>query len=198
MVAGTNYRFTFRNKDGSLTQVVIYVPLGGFIVLTPDSSQTGPVFAPPPLVGGGWSEVTDLSAALGALNAIYQQNPEVKNFYVSGVESQVVAGTNFRVGLQNDSDDSIQYALFKVYVDLQQVAHVTQVARISVSGYTVSQLIQNYNTSLQLHAELNGAALTEIRNIWQKDGLSFLFSKGGKQYKVFIYTNKGKVLNLIY
>jgi hypothetical protein len=35
VVAGTNYRFTFRNQDGSLSQVVIFVPLGGIPALAP-------------------------------------------------------------------------------------------------------------------------------------------------------------------
>jgi hypothetical protein len=196
VVAGFNYRFTFRNADGSLKQVVIYVPIGGLPTPAPTPTPA-PVLAQPP-TAGGWTELTDSSSYLDALNAIIKFSPQTKAYSVVGVESQVVAGRNYRVGLQNNSANSIKYALFKVFISLSGSASVTQLAWIDVGNYPVQTLIQYSSDSLQQHPELSGFSLTSIENIWPSEGVAEVYSDGSKQYRVFIYVNKGQLLNLIY
>lgn len=70
MVSGTNFRFTFRNGDGSLSQLVIYVPLGGL----PAQSADPPV--PKGFSGiGEIIELTDPSSYSEALNLIIASYP---------------------------------------------------------------------------------------------------------------------------
>ncbi len=78
----------------------------------------------------------------------------MKSYYVSGVESQVVAGKNYKIGLQNNGDGYIRYALFQVYVNLQGEASVNMVQWINEAGYSVQQLKENYDSSLKLYNEL--------------------------------------------
>lgn len=123
----------------------------------------------------------------------------MKLYSFVGAESQVVAGFNYRVGLQNNTQGTIKYALFKVFFDLSGVYHVTQLAWIDETGYSVDQLNQSIKNSIQLHPEINGGTVVSTANIWPKEGLRFTFSQtNSKNYNVFIYTNKGKLLNLIY
>lgn len=80
VVAGTNYRFTFRNSDGTLTQIVIFISLAGII---PDVvPQNTVVAAPLPFVpfAGGWSEVTDPNSYATPLKAVYDAYPEVESY----------------------------------------------------------------------------------------------------------------------
>lgn len=116
IVSGTNFRFTFRNAVGSLKQVVIYVPISGF---------SSPVNPQSVFNAGGWSQTTDPSSYADALAAIVDEHPQIKSYIVSGVEVQVVAGRNFRIGLQSNSAKSIKYALYKVCIDLSNKATVT-------------------------------------------------------------------------
>lgn len=78
VVAGMNYRFTFRNTDGTFNQIVIYIPIGGALEVFPASAGSIlPRLAPIP-ISGGWTPVTALRSALDALNAVYKQHPQVK------------------------------------------------------------------------------------------------------------------------
>lgn len=125
VVSGTNYRFTFRNSDGTLTQIVMYISLAGII---PDNAQKpsdGSVVAAPVPIGGGWRVVTDPNNYADPLKAVYDSYPEVKPYYVSGVESQVVAGRNFRIGLQKNDSGYIRYALFRVFLSFNGEKSVT-------------------------------------------------------------------------
>jgi hypothetical protein len=88
-------------------------------------------------IGGGWREVLEKSSYADALQAVYGAYPEVKSYYISGVEKQVVAGMNYKIGLQSNGGGYIRYALFRVYVNLQGVATVTLVEWINETGYNV-------------------------------------------------------------
>jgi hypothetical protein len=199
VVAGTNYRFTFRNRDGTLSQIVTFISLGGII---PDDARrpgdSAVVAAPLPIGGGGWRAVTDPSNYAQPLNAVYNAYPEVKSYFVSGVETQVVAGRNFRIGLQKNDNGYIRYALFRVFVSLGDETTVTLLEWINQFGYTVAQIQDNYNKTLDLHKEVSGAIVTRIENIWQKEGLTFTFEKDGRKNQVFIYSRNGKTNNLIF
>lgn len=78
----------------------------------------------------------------------------------------MVAGTKFRIGFQKYSNDSsIRYALFEVFVGLDRAKTVKEVACINFSGYSVEQIIEAYNSALELHPEVNvytGYVLTRI------------------------------------
>lgn len=198
MVAGTNYRFTFRNSDGTLTQIVTYISLGGIVPDDARRPSDSSVVAAPVLISGGWRSVTDPNNYADPLKAVYDAYPEVRPYLVSGVESQVVAGQNYKFGLQRNDAGSIRYALFRVFVSLKGENFVTLVEWINEAGYTVPQIQDNYNISLQLHKELSGAAVTRIENIWKKEGLAFTLEKEGKKSQVFIYTRNGKTNNLIF
>lgn len=63
---GFNYRFTFRNSDGTLTQVVIYVPIGGI-----QAEANASTISPTSKIGR-WNEVASASSISDVLNAIYK------------------------------------------------------------------------------------------------------------------------------
>lgn len=78
----------------------------------------------------------------------------------------MVAGKNYRIGLQKDDAGYIRYALFRVYVSLSGQTTVTVLEWINQTGFTVAQIQDNYNNTLLLHKELLGATVTRIENIW--------------------------------
>ncbi len=114
------------------------------------------------------------------------------------MESQVVAGMNYRIALQKNSDNAVRYALFNVFVNLGGQATVRLIQWINFSAYSAAQVIQNYNDSLQLHARLQGSNLVRIENIWRNEGLAFRFQGQSQNNSVFIYSKDGRVRNLIY
>jgi hypothetical protein len=195
VVNGINYRFTFRSADGSLVQVVIYVPI---LLIVPSGTTNVTVTATPNV--GGYVEVSSSSEYLAALIAINKQYPQAKSYSIVGVEEQIVAGKNFRVGLQSNSQTAIKYALFKVYIDLSGKATVTEVSWIEISGYSVQQLSQSLADTLKLHPQLAGFTLISVKNVWPSngEGLKLDFSNGSKQYTVYIYKYNGQLLNLLY
>jgi len=122
----------------------------------------------------------------------------VNSYQISAVESQVVAGMNYRIALQKNSDNAVRYALFNVFVNLGGQATVRLIQWINFSAYSAAQVIQNYNDSLQLHARLQGSNLVRIENIWRNEGLAFRFQGQSQNNSVFIYSKDGRVRNLIY
>ena len=69
-----NYRFSFRNVDGSFYQTVIYVPIFG------DSSPEGEQVIVSAPTTGGYFELTSASDYQEALNAVYAEKPELKSY----------------------------------------------------------------------------------------------------------------------
>lgn len=122
----------------------------------------------------------------------------MNSYQISAVESQVVAGMNYRIALQKNSDNAVRYALFNVFVNLGGQATVRLIQWINFSAYSAAQVIQNYNDSLQLHARLQGSNLVRIENIWRNEGLAFRFQGQSQNNSVFIYSKDGRVRNLIY
>lgn len=133
VVNGFNYRLTFRNSDGSLYQTVIYIP----IFASSDSVAAVNVSVP---ISGGYTELTSANDYQDALNAVYSQNPELKNYRLSYAAEQVVAGMNYKFSFSSNSDTRIKYASYLVYVNLGGKATVTQISWIDVGNYSVHQL----------------------------------------------------------
>lgn len=77
VVNGFNYRFSFRNADGSFYQTVIYVPIFG------DSSPEGEQVVVAAPRTGGYSELTSPSDYQDALDAVYAQKPELKKYQLT-------------------------------------------------------------------------------------------------------------------
>jgi hypothetical protein len=76
----------------------------------------------------------------------------VKSYFISSVEKQVVAGYNYRISLQKNNAATIQYANFEVFINLNGIATVKKIIWIDITNYSVPQIIQAYNSSLQLHS----------------------------------------------
>jgi hypothetical protein len=91
-------------------------------------------------ISGGWQRLTDPKSYADPLAAIYSSYPEVKvnSYQISAVESQVVAGMNYRIAFQNNSANAVKYALFNVYVNLGGQAAVKIIEWIDFSAYKVA------------------------------------------------------------
>lgn len=92
LVNGINYRFTFRNSNGNLTQRVVYSPFEG---LPPLNSTDIPLIGAP----------KQIEPSQRILDLIYAKYPQVKGYFISGMESQIVAGTLYRVGFQKNVEN---------------------------------------------------------------------------------------------
>jgi hypothetical protein len=188
-----NYRFTFRNGDGTLNQVNIFIPL---LKDYPDTEAT--VSLNPTL--GYIQEITDPKDYQDIVKAVYKQFPEVKHYTIVGVEVQAATGRNFRIGLQLNGPDQIKYVSFKGSIDLYGKATVFENSWIDVSGYSVDAINQVVEESIKKHPQLKGLLLVSIENIWPStsEGLKLIFSSGSARYKIYAYKSNGKALNLIY
>lgn len=89
---------------------------------------------------GGYSELTSPSDYQEALNAVYSQKPELKNYRLSYAAEQVVAGRNYKFSFSSNSDTRIKYASYLVFVNLDGKSTVTQISWIDVGNYSVPQL----------------------------------------------------------
>lgn len=193
VVNGFNYRFSFRNADGSFYQTVIYVPIFG------DSSPKGEQVVVAAPMTGGYTELTSASDYQEALNAVYAQKPELKSYQLTYAAEQVVAGRNYKFSFSSNSDSRIKYASYRVFASLDGKNTVTQVSWIDVGNYSIPQLNEALSSTISLHPEVKGFTLQGIKNIWQNgEGLTLSFVSPSKNYQVYIYQLKGQTKNLIY
>ncbi len=125
------------------------------------------------------------------LTFIHQDYPQYSEYKTVGIQKQVVAGTNYKVGLQNNTQNTINYASFFVTSDISGTTVATQTSWINIYGYTVQQINEGCTSSLQLHPEINGFAITKINNVWPNEGLMLTYFKDEQQYEVFIYALNG-------
>lgn len=90
-------------------------------------------------MAGGFVEVTDPEVYTVALEAIYEAYSlySLPFYEVVSVYEQIVAGKNFIIKLQHFSS-SLDYAIFKVYANLEGETEVTLQEQVQVTNYSLN------------------------------------------------------------